>query len=169
MSETARRIARYRVRLGFPCAALALWLAQPSTRSLAAGAIVAIGGELLRIWAAGHLVKSREVTASGPYRFTRHPLYLRATVVGIGFALASRRWIPAALVLGYMAITLTSAMSSEERHLTEKFGAAYPDYREGRGPAVSRRFSLSRAIGNREHKAVLGLLAVLALLWWKIL
>ena len=169
MSEIARRIARYRVRLGFPCAALALWLAQPSPQSLAAGAIVATAGELLRIWAAGHLVKSREVTASGPYRFTRHPLYLGSTLIGIGFAVASRRWIPALLVLGYMAITLTSAMSSEERHLTEKFGAAYPDYREGRGPTVSRRFSLSRAIGNREYKAVLGLLVVLALLWWKTL
>ncbi|MEO7275946.1 MAG: methyltransferase [Vicinamibacterales bacterium] len=165
----ARRIARYRVRLGFPCAALALWLAEPSARSLAAGAIVATVGELLRIWAAGHLVKSREVTASGPYRFTRHPLYLGSTVIGIGFAVASRRVIPALLVLGYMAITLTSAMASEERHLTEKFGAAYPDYREGRGPTVSRRFSVARAIGNREHKAVLGLLAVLALMWWKIL
>jgi protein-S-isoprenylcysteine O-methyltransferase Ste14 len=169
MSETARRIARYRVRLGFPCAALALWLAEPSVRSVAAGAVVATAGELLRVWAAGHLVKSREVTASGPYRFPRHPLYLGSTLIGIGFAIASRRWIPALLVLGYMAITLTSAMSSEERHLTEKFGTAYPDYRDGRGPAVSRRFSVSRAIGNREHKAVLGLLVVLALLWWKTL
>jgi len=169
MSEAARRIARYRVRLGFPCAALALWLAQPSPRSLAAGAVVASGGELLRIWAAGHLVKGREVTASGPYRFSRHPLYLGSTLIGIGFAVASRRWIPALLVLGYMAITLTSAMSSEERHLTEKFGSAYPDYRDGRGPEISRRFSLARAVGNREHKAVLGLLAVLALLWWKLL
>jgi protein-S-isoprenylcysteine O-methyltransferase Ste14 len=169
MSEAARRIARYRVRLGFPCAALALWLAQPSPRSFAAGAIVAGAGELLRIWAAGHLVKSQEVTASGPYRFTRHPLYLGSTFIGIGFAIASRRLIPALLVVGYMAITLTSAMRSEERHLTEKFGAAYPDYREGRGPVGRRRFSLSRAIGNREHKAVLGLLVVLALMWWKIL
>jgi len=169
MSEVARRIARYRVRLGFPCAALALWLAEPSVRSLTAGAIVATAGELLRIWAAGHLVKSREVTASGPYRFTRHPLYLGSTLIGIGFAVASRRVIPALLVLGYMAVTLTSAMSSEERHLTEKFGSAYPDYREGRGPSASRRFSLTRAVGNREHKAVLGLLVVLALLWWKIL
>ena len=57
----------------------------------------------------------------------------------------------------------------EERHLTEKFGSAYPDYRDGRGPAVRRGFSVARAVGNREHKAVLGLLVVLALLWWKIL
>ena len=169
MSEVARRIARYRVRLGFPCAALALWLADPSPASLAAGAIVAAAGELLRIWAAGHLVKGREVTASGPYRFTRHPLYLGSTLIGIGFAVASRRVIPALLVLGYMAITLTSAMRSEEHHLTEKFGSAYPDYREGRGPVMGRRFSLARSVENREHKAVLGLLVVPALLWWKIL
>ena len=79
MSELARRVARYRVRLGFPSAVLALWLAQPTERSLAAGAIVALVGEGLRIWAAGHLEKGREVTASGPYRFSRHPLYLGST------------------------------------------------------------------------------------------
>jgi len=46
--------------------------------------VVAACGELLRLWAAGHLEKSREVTTSGPYRFTRHPLYMGSTLIGIG-------------------------------------------------------------------------------------
>jgi protein-S-isoprenylcysteine O-methyltransferase Ste14 len=167
MPELARTLARHRVRLGFACAAVALWFAQPTIRSLAAGIWIAAAGEALRLWAAGHLEKGREVTASGPYRFTRHPLYLGSTLIGIGFAVASARMLPAVLVLGYMAITLTSAIRSEETHLTEKFGPAYPAYREGRAPQASRGFSLSRAIRNREYQAVLGLLAVLALLWWK--
>lgn len=169
MSEMARTFARYRVRLGFACAVVALWTAQPTRRSLAAGAVVALSGELLRIWAAGHLEKGREVTASGPYRLTRHPLYLGSTLIGVGFAVASARLLPALLVIGYLAITLSAAMHSEETHLTEKFGDAYPEYRNGRAPSVSRRFSLSRAMKNREYQAVLGLSAVLAFLWWKAL
>ncbi len=70
-------LARRRVPLGFACAAAAVWLARPTPRSLAIGSAIAVAGELLRIWAAGHLEKGREVTVSGPYRFTRHPLYAR--------------------------------------------------------------------------------------------
>ena len=88
-SELVRRLARYRVRLGFIAAAAALWLAQPTTTSLAAGAAIALAGEGLRIWAAGHLEKGREVTASGPYRLSRHPLYLGSALIGAGFAVAS--------------------------------------------------------------------------------
>jgi protein-S-isoprenylcysteine O-methyltransferase Ste14 len=169
MSELARRVARYRVRLGFPSAIAALWLAHPTERSLVAGAAVAAAGEGLRIWAAGHLEKGREVTASGPYRFTRHPLYLGSTIVGVGFAIAAASVWAGAVVLGYLALTLTAAMRGEEAHLTEKFGAAYPDYRDGRAPVGRRRFSMARAMMNREYRAVAGLGLVLALLWWKVL
>jgi hypothetical protein len=67
MADVRRLLARNRVRLGFAASALALWLARPTPTSLMAGAIVAVAGEALRIWAAGHLEKGREVTASGPY------------------------------------------------------------------------------------------------------
>jgi hypothetical protein len=67
----------------------------------------------------------------------------------------------------YLAITLTAAIATEEAHLTEKFGGAYPAYREGRATGGQRRFSASRAMRNREYRAVIGLLAVLALLSWK--
>lgn len=164
-----RLLARHRVRIGFVAAVLALWLATPTGASLAVGAAVAIFGELIRIWAAGHLEKGREVTVSGPYRLTRHPLYLGSAIMGVGFAIASANRLTAALVVVYLVLTLTSAMSSEERHLTEKFGEAYPEYREGRAPEVARRFSLTRVFANREYRAVGGLALSLALLAWKIL
>ena len=146
-----------------------LWLAHPSPRSLTIGATIAAIGEVMRIWAAGHLEKGREVTMSGPYRLTRHPLYMGSTIIGVGLAIASASVAVAALVGLYLLVTLSAAIATEERHLTEKFGGAYPAYREGRGPAVSRRFSVARAMKNREYRAVIGLLAVLALLSWKAL
>ena len=164
MSELARRVARYRVRLGFPSAVLALWLAQPTGRSLAAGAIVALAGEGLRIWAAGHLEKGREVTSTGPYALTRHPLYAGSIVMGAGLAIAANNAVVAVLVGAYLAITITAAIRSEEAHLTAKFGGDYPAYRDGLGPAAARGFSVERAIRNREYRALLGFLAVLLLL-----
>lgn len=129
--------------------------------------MLAVAGEVIRIWAAGHLEKGSEVTASGPYRLTRHPLYLGSTIMGVGLAVASASLAVTALVLGYLVLMLTAAIRSEESHLTEKFGGEYPAYREGRAPAPARTFSLARAMRNREYRAVLGLAAVLALLWWK--
>jgi protein-S-isoprenylcysteine O-methyltransferase Ste14 len=162
-----RRIARLRVTIGFVCGVLAIWLAHPTRASLLGGAVVALAGEAIRVWAAGHLEKGREVTSSGPYAFTRHPLYLGSTLIGVGLGYASASVVVAVVAIMYLAITLTAAVRTEEAHLTDKFGGAYPAYRAGRTDAVQRRFSLARAMRNREYRAVLGLLLVLAVFAWK--
>ena len=169
MTALVRQLAQYRVRLGFVAAAAAFWLARPTAASLASGAAIAVAGEALRIWAAGHLEKGREVTASGPYRFIRHPLYLGSAFIGAGFAVASASLPAAALVVVYLLLTYGAAIRSEEAHLTEKFGAAYPDYKEGQSTQADRRFSLERVVKNREYRAAAGLLLMLALLAWKVL
>jgi protein-S-isoprenylcysteine O-methyltransferase Ste14 len=162
-------LARRRVAIGFVAAIAAIWLSNPTPRSLAVGTVVAIVGEAIRIWAAGHLEKGREVTVSGPYRFTRHPLYAGSTIMGVGFAMASASVIVGVLVLTYLAVTLSAAIATEEAHLTEKFGGAYPAYRDGRAADVSRRFSAARVMRNREYRAVIGMAAALALLAGKAL
>lgn len=162
-----KRIARLRVPLGFLFAGIVLWLADPTPRTLLAGAVIALAGEAVRIWAAGHLEKGREVTASGPYRFTRHPLYVGSTLIGTGMAIASASLVVAALAAVYLTVTLSAAIRSEEHHLTEKFGAAYPDYRAGRMREGRQRFSAARAWRNREYRALAGLGFALALLAWK--
>ena len=96
-------------------------------------------------------------------------LYLGSTIIGVGFAIAAASVAAACVAVAYLAITLTAAMRGEEAHLTEKFGTAYPAYREGRAPDGQRRFSMTRVMSNREYRAVVGLGAMLALLWWKVL
>ena len=162
-----RLLARWRVTLGFIFAAVVFWLATPTKHSLLIGAIVAIAGESIRLWAAGHLEKSKEVTMSGPYRYTRHPLYLGSSLIGIGMAIVANNLIVASIVIAYLALTLTAAMRSEEAHLREKFGDAYDAYAQKRAARVERTFSWQRAIYNREHHTMLGLLAGLVALWFK--
>ena len=157
-------LTRFRVFLGFVFAAVALYLATPTTTTLLIGATVSVVGELIRLWAAGHLEKSTEVTRSGPYRFTRHPLYLGSSLIGIGFAFAANHIVVAVIVVAYLLLTLTAAMRSEEAHLREKFGDAYDAYVEKRLQPMQRRFSWRRAIHNREHHTIAGLAAALAIL-----
>ncbi len=167
-------LARLRVALGFVFGVLVLVLAQPTGRSLAVGMSVAACGEGLRIWAAGHLRKSREVTVSGPYRWVAHPLYVGSSVMGVGLGIASNSVVVAVLIVIYLASTLTAAIKSEEAFLRRTFGDQYDLYRSGvaaqrreRGAASRRRFSLEQAMANREYRAVAGLVITILLLIWK--
>lgn len=169
MTELARTLARWRVPAGYVFGIVAFWFTEPTSRSLAIGALVGAIGEGLRIWAAGHLEKGREVTDTGPYALTRHPLYLGSTIMGVGLAIAGHNVLVAVVVLGYLAVTITAAIRAEEAHLTEKFGGHYSAYRAGSAAPRSRGFSLERAMRNREYRALAGFLAVIVLLTAKYL
>jgi protein-S-isoprenylcysteine O-methyltransferase Ste14 len=157
-------LARRRVALGFVFGIAAIYFARPTWASLAAGAAVALVGQAVRLWAAGHLEKSREVTTSGPYQFTRHPLYVGSSIMAIGVAIGCRSLLVAAVVALYMASTITAAIRSEEAFLRERFGDAYDAYAQSRGPRVARRFSWERARRNKEYRAMTGLLLFLVVL-----
>jgi protein-S-isoprenylcysteine O-methyltransferase Ste14 len=168
------RAARWRVPIGFGCAVLVFWLATPAPMSLAAGMIVASAGEALRIWAAGHLHKSREVTASGPYRWVAHPLYVGSSIMGAGVAIAAHRLAVAVLLAAYLGITITIAVKAEEAFLRDRFGGDYDRYRRPAGgaggvpDAALRRFSWQQARANREYRAVIGMALVAFGLWLKM-
>jgi protein-S-isoprenylcysteine O-methyltransferase Ste14 len=160
----AEALARRRVQLGFVVTAITLTLAHPTWQSLRSGFLIAVIGEGIRVWAAGHLEKSREVTRSGPYRFNRHPLYVGSTVVAAGVVIASRSWVVALAVAVYMGSTIAAAIRTEEAFLRRAFGSTYDEYLDSRAEPMVRRFSMARAMRNREHRAVAGLLAGFALL-----
>ncbi len=164
MPEVYARLARVRVPIGFAASVAALVLARPTWMSMAWGLALAVAGEAVRFWAAGHLEKGREVTSSGPYRFTGHPLYLGSTLLGAGFAVASNSLIVGVMAGLYLVLTLGAAIHSEEAGLRAKFAREYGEYRAGRGAGQARRFSLERAIRNREHRAVAGVAGVMILL-----
>jgi isoprenylcysteine carboxyl methyltransferase (ICMT) family protein YpbQ len=164
-------LARRRVTLGFVSGVLVLLLAQPTARSVAAGALVACLGEALRIWAAGHLNKSQEITSSGPYRWLAHPLYAGTSLMGVGLALASASVAAALLIAVYLGTTLTAAVMREEAFLGQRFGEGYARYQAGGSHAGARarskRFSVSRAIANHEPRTMLGLAGAILLLLLK--
>jgi protein-S-isoprenylcysteine O-methyltransferase Ste14 len=167
-ARMVRRLARYRVHLGFLAAVAALVLARPNPASWTAGLLIATAGELIRLWAAGHIEKGREITRSGPYRFVRHPLYLGSTLIGVGFSVAAWSLPVAVLCVVYLGLTLAAAVRTEEATLDARFAGAYSAYREGRAEPVARRFSWARVMANREYRAVTGLIAAFAYLYWRM-
>src|SRR5207237_10202837 len=95
---------RWRVPLGFACAALFFLLARPTPLTLLIGAIVAVPGLALRAWASGHLRKNESLAIGGPYAYTCNPLYLGSFLLGLGFTVGAGRSllvrVLAAMVLG---------------------------------------------------------------------
>jgi protein-S-isoprenylcysteine O-methyltransferase Ste14 len=163
-----RLLARLRVPLGFVFGALVWWLAEPRWASLMRGATFALAGEALRIWAAGHLEKSQEVTRSGPYAYMRHPLYLGSALIAVGIAVAGGTRTASLLIALYIGTTLPAAVLSEERHLREKFGGEYDAYVNRQTMPLTRPFSFARARRNREHHTIGGVVAGFFLLALKI-
>jgi hypothetical protein len=159
----AAAIARRRVPLGFAFGALVIFLARPTARSLVIGGVVALVGEAFRIWAAGHLEKGLEVTRSGPYRFTTHPLYIGSAIIAVGVALAAARLSVSTILFCYFAATTLAAIRHEEEGMRARFGDQYDAYLDSRVQPTDRPFSLGRAIRNKEHHSLAGLAIVAAI------
>jgi protein-S-isoprenylcysteine O-methyltransferase Ste14 len=176
-SGLARRI---RVPLGFALAILYAWLSAPTGMSILAGACFIAPGLWIRALASGHVRKNEQLTTTGPYAYTRNPLYLGSIFLGIGFAIAARSvWISLAMILLFVGIYLP-VIQSEEHYLRARF-AEFEDYAR-RVPRLIPRpfgqragkeaFSWSLYVRHREYNALAGaaaMMAVLAakLLWWK--
>ena len=169
MTSIARFLVRRRVTIGFVVAAAALLLARPTWTTWTSGLLIASFGEGIRLWAAGHLQKSREVTRSGPYRWTRHPLYVGSGIIALGVVIAARSALVALLGAAYIGITIPMAIRAEEHYLQRTFGPTYDLYRRHEAPPMMRRFSLAHAWRNREYRALLGLAGGFAILAAKLL
>jgi protein-S-isoprenylcysteine O-methyltransferase Ste14 len=169
VADLAAWLVRRRVALGFVAACVAIVFAQPTWSTWRFGLIVAAAGEAIRIWAAGHLEKSREVTRSGPYRWMRHPLYAGSALIALGIVIASRSAVVAIVAALYIGLTIPAAIRAEEAFLRRTFGDTFDRYREARSEPMARAFSLERALRNREYRASAGLIGGFALLAMKVL
>ncbi|MEK7404138.1 MAG: isoprenylcysteine carboxylmethyltransferase family protein [Acidobacteriota bacterium] len=172
----AHLAARLRVPGGFALAAAFAWLSEPAAFSLAVGIPVAALGLLLRGWAAGHLAKNERLATSGPYAYTRNPLYLGTLVVALGLAIASRRWLLAVLFAAVFGLLYLPVIEREEQHLRRLF-PAYDDYarrapllwpRRGRQPARGDGFRWQLYFKNQEYQPLLGFLCGILFLAWKV-
>ena len=177
-------VQRWRVPLGFACAAVFVVLARPDRRSLIIGGAVALVGLAIRAWASGHIRKNDRLAVSGPYAHTRNPLYLGSFILGLGFTVAASSSLLLFLILGGLFASLFlgiywPVMRVESATLAEMFGEEYEryaaavpllfprptPYRAAEGAEV--RFDPSLYLRYREYRAALGLVVAWCVLWLK--
>ena len=169
-------VARLRVPSGFLLVAAFGWFAHPDVWSLLYGLPISLAGLAVRAWAAGHLAKNRTLATSGPYSYTRNPLYLGTLLVAAGLAIASRSaGLGGLFAVVFLGIYLP-VMQLEQQHLRSLF----PEYAAyaARVPALLPRmtaagerhaFEWSLYVKNREYQAAGGFLAGALFLLWKAL
>src|SRR3989475_13113557 len=128
MSSAGNFFVRWRVRLGYPLAIAVLWFSQPRPGWILLGALVGVAGLLVRAYAAGYLHKQEILTVTGPYAYTRNPLYLGSAVLALGAAIATRSWISAAILMAYFAVFYSIVMQREAKELHVRHGASFEEY-----------------------------------------
>src|SRR6266404_4172873 len=128
MSNAAAVFARWRVRLGYILAVFVLWFARPTPQCVAIGAAIGLIGLWLRAYAAGYLHKQEKLTVTGPYAYTRNPLYLGSAILALGAGIATRSWISALILIVYFAVFYSIVMQREAKELQLRHGASFEDY-----------------------------------------
>ncbi len=174
MSAATNFWIRWRVRVGYVAGIAAFWFARPQATWLICGAGIAILGLVLRGWAAGHLRKHKQLATSGPYAYTRNPLYLGSVLLAAGFCIASHSWISTIILAAYLAVFYPTVIQREQGELRALYGAAFDEYaarvpafwpRLFQGASSSERFSWALYRQNREYEAAVGLAVALVILW----
>lgn len=170
------KFQKLRVPLGFLCAGIFLFLARPTRQSLTIGMLVAVGGLLIRAWASGHIRKNAVLAVSGPYAYTRNPLYLGSFLLGLGFTIGGASWWAVGLFAVWFLGLYLPVMRKESEDLRQIFGVEYESYADAvplflprvtafaAGRASGVRFDPNLYLRYREYRAALGLFAALGLL-----
>jgi Phospholipid methyltransferase len=185
VTDRAGFFARWRVRLGYPLAIAILWLARPTPRDIVIGGLLGALGLTLRAVAAGYLHKQETLTITGPYAYTRNPLYFGSAILALGAGIATHSWIAATLLLVYFAVFYSIVMRREEGELLGGHGVAFEAYARAVPlffPRVTAAkmtnvsadsagaFSYAQYKKNHEWQATLGfvLLLVALLVLWRL-
>jgi protein-S-isoprenylcysteine O-methyltransferase Ste14 len=183
MPSWARVATRSRVPLGFVFAAAYLWFARPDWTSLLAGFALVVAGIVIRALASGHIHKNAALATTGPYAYTRNPLYLGSIIIAVGFIVAARNvWIGVA-ALAMFAFIYLPVITAEEKYLRsafsgyDRYASAVPrllprftPYRPGVcAEEGSRSFSAALYLRHREYNAALGSALMLGALVLKML
>ena len=170
---------RIRVPAGFVLAPLMLVAARPSWASIAVGSLLATCGLAIRAWASCYIRKNEALATSGPYAYTRNPLYLGTFLLGTGVAIAAgNAWIVVVFAILYLAIYIP-VMLAEANTLRNLFPEEYEAYsrnvpmlvprvtayrnESAGGEGSQRALDFSLYLKHREYRAAIGFLLVIGL------
>lgn len=134
-----QRIFSYRSYTPIPFLIAMVIFAKPTLLSLAIGFILALIGELIRIWGVGYAgsetrttgpVGGSKLVTAGPYAYVRNPLYVGNMLIYLGFGVMSMALFPFLQILGfiYFLVQYYLIVTLEEEYLSRTFGDEYARY-----------------------------------------
>jgi protein-S-isoprenylcysteine O-methyltransferase Ste14 len=169
MSNDYRKtLQRVRVTCGYIFAVVFLVFCRPSGTTLLVGVPIAVIGLLIRAWACGHLRKEKDLDTSGPYAFTRNPLYLGSFLIAIGFGVAAGVWWLAVIAIIFFLSIYLPVINVETSELESVIGEPYVVYsrnvprffpRLTPWKKSDKSFDFQLYWKNGEYNAALGVLA----------
>jgi len=172
-------LSRVRVRTGSLAAVAVVLLATPNWISIIVGAFISVLGLAVRTWASGHLRKEKKLAVSGPYRYSRNPLYLGNFILGAGIAAGSRSWWILGLFIVYFAVFYPLIICQEREQMRELFPEQYEEYGKKvplffplprrRNHASREKFSWALCKQNKEYRALIATVALWLALAGKVL
>ena len=111
-----------RQAIGILLVAVYGWFGQPEPVTFWVGSVIAIIGVIVRMYAAGYVVKNKVLCSDGPYSIVRHPLYTGNTLLIIGLMIAANAvWAwPVGLLFFWLFYPTT--ISYEDLKLHRLFG-----------------------------------------------
>jgi protein-S-isoprenylcysteine O-methyltransferase Ste14 len=174
-----RILYKWRVRVSLLFVVLAIILAEPELWAILAGVGLTLFGLAIRTWACGHLEKEKKLTTSGPYRYTRNPLYFGNLLIGLGIVIASQSWWVLGCAFVVFVIFYPVIILSEKQKMEELFPLEYAEYVRhvplffpsyfSTWPRQRERFDWARYKKNKELRAIIGSALVWLLLTAKLL
>ena len=163
----------------FVLIALLLIFARPTLPSFIGGTILIAFGELIRIWATGHIEKNKKLTTTGPYAYVKNPMYIRTFFIGTGFCITARNYYILAVGLALFFIYyIPYKKRVEARRLKRIFGDEYIDYdkkvsdliprltpyKKGQGTSSVSKWHFRVLLSNNEQGTLLAIIVGLILM-----
>ena len=168
-----RFLQRLRVPLGFLFAIIFIVFARPTVLSLLIGGGIALIGLAIRAWASGHIRKAKRLAVSGPYAYTRNPLYVGSFILGVGFTFAAGVWWLALIFSGLFLGIYWPVMRVEAQDMHRIFGKDFEQYEQNVPLFVPRltvwkntrdKFNFQLYLQYREYRAAIGAVVAIAAL-----
>jgi protein-S-isoprenylcysteine O-methyltransferase Ste14 len=130
---------RFRQFLGIAFLILVTVLGTPTNRPLfIVGAVLAVIGIIIRLWASGHVKKDKVLATTGPYAFVRHPLYVGNHLIMFGFCLASGLWWSYVVYLFFAFYFYPQTIRHEDQLLARLFPGQWEPWAKGTRALIPR-------------------------------
>ncbi len=182
----------WRLMLCYLGIAVLIWFSEPTRLSVALGLVAIAAGQILRVWAAGHLVKNKRLTTTGPYAYVKNPLYLGAITIVIGFCIVGmppwnltlslsnpRLWLYVLFLAAFFLYYMPRKIKIEGDRLRRIYGEDYTRYEQAVPDMIPRltpyrsgdptRWTWAQTVDNSEHGTIMslgvGLGLILVMTW----